>query len=54
MKVHGEAGKKTKITEKYLGDLICSNGSNKLNLAKRLSSGWGGLATYWAWLVKLH
>ena len=40
MKVHGESVKNTK-TEKYLGDLISSNGSNKPNLAKRLSSGWG-------------
>ena len=40
MKVHGEAIKNTKC-EKYLGDIICSNGSNKPNLAKRLSRGWG-------------
>ena len=40
MKVHGEVVKNTR-TEKYLEDLLCSNGSNKPNLAKRLSSGWG-------------
>ena len=40
MKVHGETVQNSK-TEKYLGDLICNNGSNKPNIAKRLSRGWG-------------
>ena len=40
MIVHGEAVKNSK-REKYLGDILSSNGSAKPNLAKRMSRGWG-------------
>ena len=40
MIVHGEAVRNSK-REKYLGDIIASNGSAKPNLAKRMSRGWG-------------
>jgi hypothetical protein len=40
MKVHGQAVKNSN-KEKYLGDIISSTGSNKPNLANRLSRGWG-------------
>ena len=40
MQIHGEAIHNSK-TEKYLGDFICNTGSNKPNIARRLSKGWG-------------
>ena len=40
MIVHGEAIKNSK-NEKYLGDILSNSGSNKPNIAKRLSRGWG-------------
>ena len=40
MIVHGEAIKNSK-NAKYLGDILSNSGSNKPNIAKRLSRGWG-------------